>query len=332
MKHTALQLTAPKRIQISTSESTPPIKPGHLRLRVLYCGVCRTDAKMWKSGHRDLALPRIPGHEVAAIDDNSGQLYTIWPGQSCQSCSYCKAGRDNLCEEMKIIGFHSDGGFCDFIDVPENSLIPVNHDIDPKILCFAEPVACVMNCLRALRITKNNRVIIYGGGSVGMIAALACRELLAEVVVIEERTEKISRTASFSKCTGIPIVKQTAAGDFDAAINCCDSPIAFSQCIAKLQKGGRLGFFSGLKKNEAMNTDLLNLLHYRENVLYGTYGPRKSDMHEAAIFCTNQEKLLSLLIEEVIVPENVPSVLERVADGRTLKYIIEFTPPVPPAG
>lgn len=79
-------------------------------LKVICCAICRTDAKMWRSGHRDLVLPRVLGHEIAGIDPASGQLYAVWPGQVCGTCDYCRTGRENLCEEMQIIGFHTDGG------------------------------------------------------------------------------------------------------------------------------------------------------------------------------------------------------------------------------
>jgi len=102
---------------------------------------------MWWQGHRDLILPRVPGHEIAGYDDRSGHLYTVWPGQSCGKCRYCTDGRENLCEKMRIIGFHSDGGFARYVSVPTSCLIPVNEEIAPRILTFAEPAACILDAL-----------------------------------------------------------------------------------------------------------------------------------------------------------------------------------------
>ena len=55
-------------------------KAGYKWLKVHYCAICRTDAKMWNEGHRDLVFPRVPGHELVAADSD-GKKYVIWPGE-----------------------------------------------------------------------------------------------------------------------------------------------------------------------------------------------------------------------------------------------------------
>ena len=285
---------------------------------------------MWDQGHRDLILPRVPGHEIAGYDDKSGQLYTIWPGQSCGTCKYCTEGRENLCEEMRIIGFHSDGGFARYVSVPEDSLVPIHEKIEPRFLTFAEPAACVLNALSRFSQKQGERIIIYGGGVLGMTAALICREQGWFVTVVEQSQEKISRLHSFCDLNSIELCKDTVAADYDMAINCCDSHIAFSLCITKLRKGGRFSCFSGLKKNEEIETNLLNLIHYKELELYGAYGPRREHMVQAVPFCVRQQRNLAMLIEKTLLPQDVESVLPHILSGNGLKYIIDFTGAVKP--
>ncbi len=280
---------------------------------------------MWNQGHRDLVMPRIPGHEIAGYDEKTGKLYTVWPGQSCGKCRYCIDGRENLCEEMRIIGFHSDGGFARHVSVPRDSLIPVNETIEPRFLTFAEPAACVLNGISHCSPKQNERIIIYGGGVVGMIAALLCREKGCSVTVIEKSQEKIARLRFFSDQNEIELCKDTVDADFDMAINCCDSHIAFSLCITKLRKGGRFAYFSGLEKNEEIETNLLNLIHYKELELYGSYGPRRTHMIEAVPFCVRQQKNLAMLIERILGAQDVESVLPHILSGDAMKYIIDFT-------
>ena len=296
-------------------------------LEVVCCAICRTDAKMWRSGHRDLVLPRVLGHEIAGIDPTTGRLYSVWPGQVCGTCRYCQGGRENLCEEMRIIGFHSDGGFAGTVSVPRQSLIAVATAVDPRIVTFAEPVACVLNGLDHVQPVAGERAIIYGGGVVGMLAALLLGELGCEVTVIEKSAEKITRLQSFCNKQHCIIEKDTPAADFDLAINCCASHIAFSLCISKLRKGGRLAYFSGVEKNEEIGSNLLNLVHYRELAIFGSYGPRKKDMVQAVAFCGRQEENLAALIEKVIHPRDVESVLPLILSGNVLKYIVDFSLP-----
>ena len=153
--------------------------------KVRCCAVCRTDAKMWSQGHRDLHLPRVPGHEMVVTDDG-GSRFAVWPGKSCGHCRYCMAGRENLCEEMKIMGFHTDGGFAPRVRVPLSGLVPLPEVLSDPVACFAEPVGCVFNLLDKVKPVAGERVIIYGGGTMGLITALAFMDLGAQVLVIEK--------------------------------------------------------------------------------------------------------------------------------------------------
>lgn len=296
----------------------------HLVLKVLYCAVCRTDAKMWRQGHRDLELPRVLGHEIAGLDEKTGRFYTLWPGQSCGECLYCKMGRDNLCEEMKIIGFHSDGGFAPHVVVPKSCLVPVNYDIPMAHVTFAEPVACVFNALSGVSLVSEKRTLVLGGGVVGMLAALILVNNNSKVTVIEKSQEKIALMAPFCRENGITLCKETVEGEFDLAINCCDSYIGFCQCVTKIRKGGRLSFFSGLEKNEEIDTNLLNLIHYKELEVFGAYGPRYEHMEQALEFCSKCSSQLDDLIEGIIKLEEVENVLPKILRGEALKFIVSF--------
>jgi nicotinate-nucleotide--dimethylbenzimidazole phosphoribosyltransferase len=319
-----LSLNGCRNLEFSPSAPAPQKKTGHRLLEVACCAVCRTDAKMWSQGHRDLALPRVPGHEIAGYD-SSGNLFTVWPGQACGKCRYCREGRENLCEDMRIIGFHSDGGFARFVSVPEESLVPIREKIAPRYLTFAEPVACVINGLVKFPQEQNARVIIYGGGVVGMLAALLCRERNCRVTVVERSQEKITRLIKLAEKNDFELCKDTASSDFDLAINCCDSFIACSLCITKLRKGGRFIYFSGLEKNKELETNLLNLIHYKELEIRGAYGPGRKHMEEAVLFCLRQQDNLEMLVEKIISPKDVENILEHILSGDALKYIIDWS-------
>jgi nicotinate-nucleotide--dimethylbenzimidazole phosphoribosyltransferase len=321
-----LALTQCKTMQFCESVDRPaPVREDHLILTVSFCAVCRTDAKMWREGHRDLALPRVLGHEITGVDESSGRMFTIWPGEACGQCRYCRMGRENLCEAMRIIGFHTDGGFARYVSVPRQSLVPVNGAVASHLLTFAEPLACVINGLSHLAPKQDERIIIYGGGVVGMLAALVARERKCRVTVIEKSQEKIARLQGLCDQNGIGLIKATVEADFDMALICCDSPIAFSLGITKLRKAGRFGYFSGLEKNEQLDTVLLNLIHYKELEVYGSYGPRRAHMAQAVDFCLRRPEDLAQLIERVVRPQEVESILPHVLSGNALKYIVDFT-------
>lgn len=291
---------------------------------VICCAVCRTDAKMWDQGHRDLCLPRVPGHEMVVRDDE-GNRYAVWPGTSCGHCRYCLGRRENLCEEMKIMGFHTDGGFAGRVFVPDACRVPLPDNLPDPVACFAEPVGCVINALEKLGPVKGRRVIVHGGGTMGLTAALVLQDAGALPLVIEKSEAKIDRVSLFLSDTGIECVKDTHQSEFDAALNACADHAAFCQAVAKVRKGGRICFFSGLTKNRHLETNLVNLLHYRELVLAGAYGLTRRNMVDGVPFMVRQKTALSHLIEACITPEQMPEVLSDVLSGKMLKYIVDVS-------
>ncbi len=291
---------------------------------VLCCAICRTDAKMWEQGHRDLVFPRVLGHEMV-VKDKTGQRFMVWPGKSCGTCTFCRTSRENLCKDMKITGFHTDGGFAKRALLPRDSLIPLPDSLSTHAACFAEPVGCVINAFEKLPAKNKDRVLIYGGGTMGLIAGLYALHLGLIPLIIEKNAAKIQRIASFLWATGIACVKDTHESEFDLIINACADFIAFCQGIAKIGKGCHLAFFSGISKNEQIETNLLNLIHYREAVVSGVYGMTRDHMQKAVPFMETQAKMLELLIEDILAPENAPALMPNVLSGNYLKYILDFS-------
>jgi nicotinate-nucleotide--dimethylbenzimidazole phosphoribosyltransferase len=318
-----LLLTGLKKLEMKAPEPHDP-EEGFRVLRVRYCAICRTDAKMWNEGHRDLVLPRVLGHELIA-EGEDGKRFAVWPGRTCGHCSFCLSGRENLCEQMKIMGFHHDGGFSSHVMTPEESMIPVDDDIPLHVASLAEPAGCVQNALEPLQPQKGERIIIYGGGSVGLMAALACREMGVIPLVIEKDEKKIERSKEFQRAENIALQKETTESGFDMALNACADPIAFSMCVSKLAKGGRLSFFGGLTKNNTIETNLLNLMHYKEMTVSGAYGLTRKHMRDGLNLIGKKAGSFEKLIEEIISPQRAAALMPDILMGKALKYVIDFS-------
>jgi nicotinate-nucleotide--dimethylbenzimidazole phosphoribosyltransferase len=279
---------------------------------------------MWNQGHRDLILPRVPGHEMA-VADSRGNRYVIWPGVSCGTCAHCRAGMENRCDHLQILGFHRDGGFADEIIAPAHSLIPVPETLDPAISCFAEPMGCIFHALANFPVKKNPRFLIYGGGTMGLLAGLVIQASGGKPMVIEKNTKKIQAAHPFLKAAGIACTTHTTENSFDAVINACPDTRAFADGLKKLRKGGHFVFFSGLTKNAAIGTDLIDLIHYHEITISGSYGLAPADMQRAVEFLDTHQRILATLVQGIVAPENAPGLLPEVLAGKGFKYILDFT-------
>ncbi|MCK5131277.1 MAG: nicotinate-nucleotide--dimethylbenzimidazole phosphoribosyltransferase [Candidatus Sabulitectum sp.] len=319
-----ISLNGLKKLHLSPERNAVKAAPeGWVELKVSHCAICRSDAKMWSEGHRDLHLPRVPGHEIVALKENV--RYVIWPGIACGECSFCKEGNENLCDDMEIIGFHRDGGFSDVITVPFSCLIPVPEELSSPVATFAEPAGCIVNAFRKIDLAKDDRLLIYGAGTVGILTAMLALQYGARPTIIEKNETKIRKALVFSEKGSFDIVKTTEDSRFNCILNACSDPTAFMAGIPKTAKGARIVFFSGLDKNEQIESNLLNLVHYKELSINGSYGLTKIDMINGLALIGRIHASLESLIESTISPAEVEILLPSILAGERYKYIIDFS-------
>ena len=304
---------------------TPDCDDTETLLKVSYCSVCRTDAKMWFQGQRDLILPRVLGHEICGQKLDSNEQFIVWPASVCNKCRNCKNGMENLCGDIQIIGAHRDGGFAQYIKAPINSLIKIPENAPPEIACMTELLSSAINAVEQTGVQKNQKTLIFGGGPAGLMLGLACKHFGAYPFVVENNPEKLKLAAQFCKKTDIDI-SGAAAFDkkFDVAINAAPDPDTLSEGISRLNAGGKYCLFSGYTKNVAIQTDLLNEVHYRQLAIIGAYGSTKRQMETALEILVKNAQTIRLLIQEIISLERIPSVLPEILSGRTLKYIVDM--------
>lgn len=309
-------------------ESAPEPNPGSeaAALGVTHCAVCRTDAKIWERGHRDLVLPRIPGHEIFGVNPEDGKRYAAWPGTACGRCAQCRGGAENLCREMRIIGFHEDGGFAESVAVPEKSLIAVPDDLPGELACMAEPMACAVNGLERAGTREGDRVLIQGAGPVGLMVGLAAQAMGGIPFIREINPRRMERVREFLNRAGIDILANHSESDFDRTINAAPDSATLAQGFSRLKPGGTFCLFSGLTDDAPLSLSTLNQIHYRQLRLVGAYGCTRIQMVKALGIIADHRDAMELLIEDRIPLERVPEILPKILAGESLKFIIELSP------
>lgn len=271
----------------------PALKDGEVLVEVAYCGVCRTDRKAYRSGQRDLQLPRILGHEFAGMigaigenvkDFSVGDKVQVHPGIGCHQCSDCLSGDDQRCAKMKILGFHLDGGFSRYCVIPREgveagtiSKVPVKVPLFQTAL--SEPMACALHMLDHMDLKKNDDLLLVGGGVLGCLTAKLCRYLglNGEILIVEPNEKKRAICAALGFLS-LPVedaekkIKETWPNGIDAAIPCCPVNYGMELSLTALKNGGKFGFFSGLTGDEPIDRQMINLMHYKELKVNGAYG------------------------------------------------------------
>jgi L-iditol 2-dehydrogenase len=302
----------------------PQSSPEETVVHVRYCALCRTDAKMWQKGQRDLVLPRVLGHEVAGIDQTCGRDVIVWPGAACGICPSCVEGSENLCPDIRIIGFNRDGGLAQAVAVPRESLVPVPAGVSARLACMAEPLACCLNALHQIKARPGHRILIFGAGPVGLFMGLAARSFSALPFIVEKEPSRLERSQGYLGLLGIPAGIRAPFTGFDAALNACAATETLSLGLRSVRAGGSFCMFSGLPHEEAVTTDLINEIHYRQLHLTGAYGCTRAQLCEALDIIGRHEREVELLVEREIILEEVAGHLHRIAGGRALKILVRI--------
>jgi len=317
-------LTGRQQLEL-VDRPTPVPQENEVIVRMVAAAICRADAKMWRSGHRDLVMPRVLGHEVCgSIDEAPGKLFAVWPGNACGVCNQCRNGRENLCPAMQITGFHRDGGFAEFLAAPRSSLIEVPKGLCASIASLAEPLACAVHAIKLCSIRRADRVLIYGAGALGILLAVAAVNRGANVVMTDPDEQKLAGSSDFRSRYAIETDKPDVHGRFDIVFNATASADTLASGIRRLEPGGRFCLFSGLGSEPESPASIFSELHYRELELVGSYGCTRQDMRDALRLLARYGHDLDFLIERTIRLEEVATVMETVLSGAGFRQVIEF--------
>ncbi len=176
----------------SLPEPTPG--PGEALLRMRRVGICGTDLHIFQ-GHLDHRVPRggITGHEtfgeVVHAPDDSGfkprDRVVVEPLQFCGTCRACRMGASYLCYSLKVLGVDVPGGLQEYWAVPAARLLHVPDRLDDDAAAVIEPLAVATHDVRRAGVKAGDTVLVFGGGPIGTLIAMVCRERGARVAVAE---------------------------------------------------------------------------------------------------------------------------------------------------
>lgn len=167
---------------LTLRERDPPEPgPGQVLLKVRACAVCRTDLHVVDGDLPGIRHPIVPGHEVVGVVAACGpgvalapgtRLGLPWLGWACGHCSFCNAGRENLCDAARFTGYQLDGGYADYVVADARFCLPIPGSLDDV---HAAPLLCAgLIGYRALRMCGDARRIgLYGFGAAAHLVAQA---------------------------------------------------------------------------------------------------------------------------------------------------------------
>ncbi|MDH3667443.1 MAG: alcohol dehydrogenase catalytic domain-containing protein [Paracoccaceae bacterium] len=190
----ALVYTGPRGLELR-DVARPVAGEGQALVDVAACGICGSDMHAYLGHDERRPPPLVLGHEAAgvALDGPlAGRRVTVNPLESCGDCDFCAEGRDNLCPDRRIISMPPrEGAFAEQVVVPARNLVEVPDGVRLEHAALAEPIACGWHALRLAgaamaRPLAATRVVILGGGAIGVGAALVTAASGAREILIAE--------------------------------------------------------------------------------------------------------------------------------------------------
>jgi (R,R)-butanediol dehydrogenase / meso-butanediol dehydrogenase / diacetyl reductase len=297
--------------------------PGEVRLQVAFVGICGTDLHI-KHGDMDarVKIPAVIGHEmsgtVAALGDGVsgyavGDGVTVIPLLWCGRCPACLAGNQHVCQNLVFVGIDSVGAMQQSWTVPERLLIKLPPGLDLRSGALAEPLAVAVHDVRRGAVRRGERVLVVGGGPIGLLIACVAAAEGAEVLVSEPNAFRRSAAELLGLRAIDPAVTDviaeveswTGGAGADVAFEVSGSPAGLRSATHSLKVRGRL--VSVAIHSQPVPVDLFRVF-WRELEIFGARVYERRDFERAVAMLASGEVPAGQLISEVVP-------LERAADA-----------------
>lgn len=169
--------------------------PGQVQIAVAYVGICGTDLHI-RHGHMDarVSIPSPIGHEMSGVIEAVGEgvtglevgdAVTVMPLQWCGSCPACLAGNRHVCQRLVFVGIDSAGAMQQLWTVDQSIVVPLPSGLDLDIGALAEPLAVAVHDVNRGRVVAGERVLVVGGGPIGLLISLVASSRGADVLISE---------------------------------------------------------------------------------------------------------------------------------------------------
>jgi len=224
----------------------PTLEAGQVLLRVLACGVCRTDLHIAEGDLPALKQCLIPGHQIvgevvegATVELPAGTRVGVsWMGGVDDDCWYCRHGKENLCDMPTFTGYTVDGGYAEYARVRADFVFPLPAGLDD---IHAAPLLCAgiigFRSLRVAAVEHGERVGLFGFGSSASLAIAILQSWNCEVYVATRGASHRNRAVTLG-ATWVGKEDERPPVELDRAITFAPSGKVVVNALASLRKGG----------------------------------------------------------------------------------------------
>ncbi|SQI43159.1 L-threonine 3-dehydrogenase [Leminorella richardii] len=310
-------------------------------IKISAVGICGTDIHAWSGKQPFFSYPRVLGHEICGevsqlgsgvSQFKVGQRVAVMPYLSCGKCGACQSGRTNCCENISVIGVHQDGGFSEYLSVPESNLLEVD-DVDPISAALIEPFAISAHAVRRAALKQDEHVLVVGAGPIGLGVAAIAKADGAKVIVADTSPE---RRDHVTQQLGVAVI-DPASETFDAdlrshfngmlaakVIDATGNQHAMNNTVNLIRHGGSI-VFVGLFKGDLTFSD--PEFHKKETTMMGSRNATKEDFIKVGRLMGEGKLSADMMLTHRFRFDDIGERYEQdvINNRQLLKGVIEFS-------
>ena len=331
----AAVLTEYRKIEIKDIPE-PQIGPHEVEFRVMACGLCPNDYRLYTGLATWKKPPTVLGHEPAGEVVRVGaEVERFKPGDMvagdtttrCGYCRSCLEGRENLCKRRKNV---VDGSLAQFSAGNE---IWMNkfHDMSFEEASLVEPLSCVLNGIRNSGVKAGDRVAIVGAGQIGLMLLQVAQMLGAKTIAIDVKADRLSTAEKLgaehvvdsSATDPVARVREITAGEgADAVIVAIGNKQAIETGFHLAGPMGTVNLFASTSPPTSVLVDP-NLVHSSEVSVIGSYDKTRADLQEATRLLDERRIDVKTLITHIYDLEHAADALSSMEKGEGIKLVVK---------
>lgn len=342
----AVRYMAARTLDTAPAEPSPP-GPGEVEVAPAYVGICGTDLHIFH-GDMDARVnaPTVVGHEMSGRVARVGPDVTGWhPGDAVTvmplrwdgTCPACRAGHQHICRHLDFIGIDSPGAMQQRWTVPADTLVRLPEALPLKRAALVEPTAVAVHDVGRAEVRRGERVVVVGGGPVGVLIALVARTVGADVRVVEpgdhrrRMAEELGLTAWDPATVDLPaaVGEWTGGAGADVAFEVSGAAAGMDTAVEVLKVRGRLCLVAIHPRRREID---LHRFFWRELSLVGARLYTRGDFERAVDLVADGTLPCERLISKVVpLTEAAAAFTALEGGGDVMKILVDCTGGTPGA-